>query len=262
MDDEKVLNETQEDVVDSQTEAVEETENTETVDVAEESEKEQEVAEPVEETQQNKEENAIYAKMRRKAEEEVKQKYEVERQKIEQERIKLEQLQLESKVMSEVANPQAVQNFAYEEGVSEEFARQLLTARAKEKIVEEKERVRQRNENIKRTKDSLRKEAFFNELEADLDKMISANPDIDIKTAYKFLKGDKFDELMSNREKTAEKRAIANVQDNLRRRNIGSSEYDSTSTEGLSDFAKSFNAFAGIDSREVAKHVKNRKKEK
>lgn len=253
-----------EDSVEYDTEYSEQIEYSEDEEV-EESEETQEVAEPAK-TKQSKEENAAYAKMRRKAEEEAKKKFEAEKaaleeekRRIEAERETLRQADIEKKHMQGITQDRIWQ-VANDMGVTEEVARQLLYYDAKDKARQEQDQIRQRMDSLKVQKVQLKDKPFFNELEKDIDDMIARDPNIDIQTAYTYLRGAKLDDLLEKQSKTAEKRTIANIQDKARRK-VVTSTGDSDSTASLSELGMKAAIAMGLDPREVAQTIKKNKKD-
>lgn len=263
---EKVI-EPQEDVVDSQTEEInkdvqvnEDNLKDEAVEsVKDESE---EVVEP-QQKKQSSEENKQFAKMRRKAEEEARNKLQKEREELEQARKEIEEMkrkQEEERIEKESIDSityEDIQKVAYDMNVSEEYAKKLLVAEAKNEATKKKAEYYEQFNKIQQQKAELKDKPFFNELESDIDNMLKDNPSLEPKTAYIYLRGEKFDELISKQSSIKEKSMIANMQDKSRRKSV-SSDGSTDSVPELSNFGKMFANFMGVDPREAAKIVKER----
>lgn len=267
-DDEKVLDDTQEDVVDSQEiEEIMEEDISEDIDDNEESEKKTEVAEP-DKSKQSKEENSAYAKMRRKAEEEAKQKFENERKQLEEEKKYIERQKEEfqqhnykNELLRQIT-PELIEKIAYEHGVTHEYARTLLELQVDKQVAEKKEADYKQKEIINKQKAELRQMPFFNELEKDIDEAIRNNPNVDVKTAYYFFKGQKADELKEKASKMAEKRTIANMQDKARRSVVGGGDSSDNSKVELSNDEIEMAIAFGHDPRKIKQRISEAKKKK
>jgi hypothetical protein len=202
MDEEnEILDEGQETVVESQEEVEYEADFQEDADDVEEDESEesQEVAEP-EPPKQSKEENSQYAAARRKAEAELNSKNEMARQygfnNIDEMFAAFENQKLQQKA----------EEYAYSNGITEEEAMERLKEKQRLDGLERRLMVSEQKENYFKQKAILKNEPFFDVLEQDIDKMVeqsnySLAPDV----AYKYIKGEKFDELIKQKEQTAVK---------------------------------------------------------
>jgi hypothetical protein len=264
--DDNSLNDGEEDVVDLQDEGETEMEEEDT-DLGDETEldegeEDQDAADPDKQPTQSKEENAIYAKMRRKAEEEATKKVSAELQKIETEKKeiaesnrKLKEAQREKELYSQIT-PEHINQVAEHYGVTEDYAKALIERDVKLKIYEQKEADMHRLLALEKQKSEFRSKPFFKELEKDIDNILRDNTGVDVQTAYFFLKGQKADELTSKSKSDTEKRTIANIQDRMKRRSDPTSTAQGVGTNTLSKTTQDINAFLGIDSREVAKHKK------
>lgn len=270
---ENVDNATHEDVVDSQgvedTQEVEEVEVEETQVEGEESEasidENEEVVEPQSEEGQSPEKNAQFAKMRRKAEEEARVKLEKERAELEQARKEIEEFkrqQEEARIEKETiesVTPEQISKTAYDMGVTEQYAKELLIERARNEATQKKIAYHENLSRIEKQKAELRNKPFFEDLEADIDNMIKQNPNLEPQTAYTFLRGEKFEELMSRQSNIKEKSMVANMHDKARRKPIGNDGSTDTTPE-LSDFGKQFATFMGVDPKEAAGILKTRRR--
>lgn len=227
----------------------------------EESEDDEEVADPQESTKQSPKENAQFRKMRLKAEEEARKKFEAQHMELQKLKQEIEAEKQERKIKEEYLTQEKIWAKADEEGVSEAVARKLLEVEAKEVIEAEKRKVRERFELVENEKKQLQKDEFYNEIAPEMEKILAQRPELNPTTVYYHLKGQMANELFKKASKNAEKRTIANVQDGMRRRNVPSSSGGASDTlsvlskEGL----EMANAF-GVDPREVAKRVKQARK--
>lgn len=249
---------TDEDVVDSQDSIKDD------VTQDDQTDEDPEVVEPEEgqsRTKQSPEENAIYQRLRVKAEKEIASKYEAEARRIAHEKQALEQMKTERRIMDDVLTPEKIWAKADEEGVTEDIARKLLLNEARTLIEIEKSKVRDRFTAIEQQKQVLKSQKYFKELEAEVMAAVDANPNLDVQTAFFYLRGQKQDELAKGDYKSAEKRTVANMQDNMRRRTTPPGSAGSggqvdpskvMSKEDL-DMCRRF----GNDPREVAKHIQS-----
>jgi hypothetical protein len=223
-----------------------------------EGEKDQDIAEPGK-REQSHEENAQFKKMRIKAEEQALKKLEQERKELAAERMRIDEEKREydriaqERRLQESITDDKVWQRADSEGITEQAARKIL-------LLEAREEARHRAESIERQKNAFRSKKYFNRLEKDIDKLINENPQIDVNTAYKYLVGEKLDTLLETENSDIEKRTIANVQDRMKRRPTPTTSATGQSTVRLSKETLAINAAMGVDSREVAKHVKENKK--
>jgi hypothetical protein len=227
------------------------------------------VADPEEgqaKAKQSHDENAIYQRLRVKAEKEAASKYEAEALRIAHEKQALEQMKTERRIMDDVLSPEKIWAKADEEGVTEDIASKLLLNEARTLIEVEKSKVRDRFTAIEQQKQALKSQKYFKELEAEVMAAVDANPNLDVQTAFYYLRGQKQDELAKGDYKSAEKRTVANMQDNMRRRTTAPGSAGSgthidpakyMSKEEL-DMCRRF----GNDPREVAKHIHTNQKRK
>jgi hypothetical protein len=275
------VDEGQENVVDSQTDDIsvsegstevdtqETQDNTETFesgeddDSQEQSENNQEVAAPDTDDShvQSKEENAMYAKMRRKAEQEVKERYASQYREL-QELTGLGMDETLEYLRKEKIAQEAVK-YASENNMSEEAAKRLIETETKLKALEQKEKVREFQLDINKQKKELMKEPFFGELEDEIDTLVndslSKGEMINVDAAYRFLVGKNINNLLNKAKNQTQKQTIANIHD---RANRGVS----TSSDGVGDDVdisdidmEMANAF-GNDPKEIAKYKKSKLK--
>lgn len=227
-------------------------------------EKEPEPAEP-DKSKQTKEDNALYAKMRRKAETEARLQLETERQRIEREK---EELMHEKQIIQaqKVITPEMIEQAADTYGTTTDVAYNILYQQIENKMLKERQQQLQRHSDIQTQKASLKNEPFFIELEKEVDSMLANNPDVDAKTAFYYLRGLKSPELLAKLSKEAEKRTTANIHDRMKRGGVIRSDGGSAddvdvntvlSREGL-EMALAF----GNNPKDVARYVKSQTKKK
>ena len=230
---------------------------------------EQEVADP-EQKKQSPQENAQYKKMRlrayREAKEKIEKEFEEEKKRVQQLRLQMEQDVAEKKIINEHMSSEKVAELAYDEGVSEEVARRILRAETQRIIEVEKQKVQQKFFEVQEQKKALQSKKYFKYVEKDVDALVEQNPNVSYEMAYKFIVGDKIDELEKIASKDTEKRTIANLHDRSRRRNVsgsdGGSDYQVAPSNIVSkDGLEMANVF-GVDPRELAKYVKNNTRKK
>lgn len=276
---EKVLNDThEENVVDSLTpeeqEELEqyepETDEPETVE-----DEEPEVVEPEQEEEQSPEQNAIYKKMRLKAQEEAKRELESERQRIEAEREELNRLQyereaqeVESRVYNELLTNDNIEAKEYELGVNRDVAIKLLKLEGQKLVNDERSKVSEKIKRNQSQKDDLKNDPdeveYFRLLEKDVESIIKANPGLDLhfEMVYaneKFRRRKELNKLIKN---NTEKKTLANVQDRMRRKPVSSdagSDDNVNPSAVLSKTGIDMASVFGVDPSAVAKRVKTAK---
>ena len=273
MDENSNLNEGQEEVVDPQTNEVEEIENDdlESGEVESEESEEPEVADP-EETKQTPEQDAIYKKMRLKAQEEATKELGAERQRIEAEKAELERLhyereaqQAEQRVMSNLLTEENIEAKEYELGVNRDVAIKLIQSEAQSLIHDERNKVKSVFEANQKQKESLKSAKYFNELEKEAEDLMRKTPGIDFHTAFHHLRSMKLDDLEKKSNKNAEKKTLADVQDRARRKPLtsdgGSDEHVNPSSI-LSNEEMEMTMAMGNNPKNIAKYLKNNLKNK
>ena len=222
-------------------------------------------------TKQTPKENAVYKKMRLKAEDEARKKIESElsgeKERINAMKITMEQKLSESRILDEYMNPKKIYEYADAEGVSEEMASKMLRYEAEKLIGAEKQKVTENFKQMQTIKNELRNSSkYFAMIEQEVDEIVNNNPGLDYKTAYNHTVGAKINELEKELSSKVEKRTIANVHDRARRKNVGGSDGGSdesvTPTTYLDKDSMDMSIAFGNDPREVAKYVKNNLKKK
>lgn len=228
---------------------------------------EEEVVEPQEdveeeEPQQTPEENAQFKKMRIKAEEQARKKLEAERAEIMRMKEEIEQKKAEDKLRNEYLSQQKVWDKADEEGVSEDTARKMLELELKEVIRSEREKVKQRFDELQAQKAKYQKDPYFNVINEQAEIALRNNPTLTYDTAYKYYRGEMAlnGDLSKEQEKKTVRRTLANVQDSMRRRSVPTTGGDSINdTAILSKEGKEMASAFGVDPRRVAKRIKEAK---
>jgi len=227
------------------------------------------VADP-DKSKQSIEENDQFKKMRQKAKADVLKELEAEKLKIDAEKAELEtfrkqreQESIERKHLSEIT-PEVVQNVATQYNVPEEYARALLEEQAKNNANQELAERKLKVSQAQLQKSKLKDKPYFKELEADIDKAIASNPDVDVNTAYKYLIGENLEKLIASTKSKTEKQTIANMQDKARRRSVPTSGADTGVDVGniLSKEEIEMSMAFGNDPREIARTVKEKLKTK
>ena len=267
MEDENVLNDTTSDLVSTQDNL--DTDINQTEDVDTDTSEKQEVAD-TDKVEQTPEENAIYKKMRLKAQEEARKELEAEKLSIESEKQELSKLRqqreskdAEDRILSQYLTGENIRNVAYENGVTEEVATKLIKLEAQSLIESEKQKVTQKFEAIQKQKQALKNDEFFNLIEKEVDGIVAQNPNVDFETAYHFLVGQKYKELQKKVSEKATQKTLADVQDRNRRKPVtgdSGSENTINATNVLSKRAITMAQVFGVDPNKVAKRVKEDEK--
>jgi hypothetical protein len=138
-------------------------------------------------------------------------------------------------------------------GMTEAVAKRLLIQEQKLKSIEQRDVSRERQTVLLSQKTELKDKPFFKELEADIDKMIAAAPGVDVKTAYNYLRGERFDELLKQAKDNTKKSTIADLHDKAKRGITSSSEGLGEDVD-TSDVDVSMARAFGNDPKEIAKY--------
>ena len=107
----------------------------------------------------------------------------------------------------------AINNYAEKYDVNPETAETLLKQQQEIDDMKQQSQERDRVGIIAQQKASLRDNKIYQILESDIDDMLERMPNVDVDTAFKYLKGERFDELMATAKSTATKSAVADIQD-------------------------------------------------
>lgn len=252
------VNAEQEDVVDSQEDLENETEINDNTD---ESGKNSDVAEPedeLSETKQTKEENAIYAKLRRKAEEELKTKYSPVEQSIRE----IESLTgMNVNQVTEYLRNQKIEQEAQTKadllGVTPKIAKEMIQQKMMLEDLQRRDLSREQERINLQQKTELKDKPFFKELEDDINTMVANVPGVDVKTAYYYVRGEKMEELLGKEKSNTTKRVVADMQDRAKYKNSAiNNDAPSGDSETLSREAMEMALAFGNDPKKISKYVK------
>jgi hypothetical protein len=207
---------------------------------------------------QTKDEQTIYADMRRRALKEEKDLLEREREELQRAKKELE----EEKRINSISQ-EAIWQKADEEGVSEDAARKMLILEEKNKLITERESRINRETEIRDQKKTYKNEMYFAELEQDIDNMMAQYPDVTVEGAFHYLRSVKLKELMDGKLKKKEQQTIANLHDKAKRRSVSADASDSFSAKstGLTKKLSEVWGFNDNDLQDIQKHNSRRKKE-
>lgn len=196
---------------------------------------------------QTAEENSAFAKLRRKEEELAKRE------------TALREVEIERQVETEMLHPDKVWQYADEHGITEDIAKKILMLEARQVAQQIKMEHEVKKARSKEQIEELKKNPLYKHLESDLHSLLLKNPDVEAKVAFNYLVGENSDKVAKLLETKAEKRTLANVQDNMRRRTISKSEgSDSVNTKALlSDDGMDMTRAFGTNPQKIAQYVKN-----
>jgi hypothetical protein len=74
-----------------------------------------------------------------------------------------------------------------------------------------------REAEINQQKEALKDQKFFKELEPQIDALVAQHPQLSVEVAFKYLRGQKIDELLAKATEEAKKSTIADLQDKAKR---------------------------------------------
>lgn len=140
-------------------------------------------------------------------------------------------------------------------GMTEAVARRLLKQEQEIKAIKQRDSQRDFDTVVVKQKAELKDKPFFNELEADIDKMIAAAPGVDVKTAYNYLRGERFEDLVEQAKKSAKKSTIADLHDKAKRGITSSSEGVGEDID-IADVDVNMARAFGNDPKDIAKYKK------
>ena len=106
---------------------------------------------------------------------------------------------------------QQAQVYAEEHGISPELAKEQLLLRQEVQALKQSAYMNEAKTRNLQQKAELQSKRFFKELEPEVDRLIAANPKVDVATAFKFLRGERFDELVESERKAAEKKVMEDL---------------------------------------------------
>jgi hypothetical protein len=151
-----------------------------------------------------------------------------------------------------------VKQYAEANGLTDELARDLLETKNELHNIRYQTQQSQRQAAIAKQKADLRAEPFFKELEADVDDLVAGDPNLDFRTAFIYLRGERVPQLLKQKEAATEQRVISDVQKRAKTK-VGSKTASGDTAPSLSQrqiqLAKQF----GIPLDELAKRVKGGK---
>lgn len=215
-----------------------------------------ETAEP-QDSKQTPEENAQFRKMRLKAEEEARKKFQAEKDEFEKMKLEL-QIEKEARAEKDKITQDAIWEKADSEGISESAAKKMLEHEVEQKVSQIKDRF----ERVQNQKATLMNDPFYNEIAPEMEKVLKQQPELEPQTVFYYLKGQMGDELYKKTVSKTAKKTVANIQDGMRRRNIPTSSGGASDTFAIlsKEGIEMSNAF-GNDPREVAKYIKKNKRQ-
>lgn len=116
---------------------------------------------------------------------------------------------------AEEAAQQQASQLAEQQGIPEELARRILLQENEINNLKQRDTMREVDTRNMRQKDALKDKMFFKELEPDIDALIGANPAVDVETAFKYLRGERMEDLVKQREQDARKQATQQALNNI-----------------------------------------------
>lgn len=124
----------------------------------------------------------------------------------------------------------------------------------------EETKVKEYDQQIERQKASLKDKPYFSVLEPEIDLMIKSSRAkgqlIDVEVAYKYLRGEKMEELMAEDRKNTAKGTVANIQDRMKRAGSLSPDGGGDDDVDVSSVDADMAAAFGNDPKDIAKYVK------
>jgi len=211
------------------------------------SEEEQEITSK---NKQTPEENSAFARIRRKEEELAKRE------------AAIREAEIQRQVENDMLSPEKIWDYADENGISEEMARKFLQQEAVLKSQQMKLEAEARQTRVLHQKEALQKDPLYHHFESEIDEILRNNPDVDANVAFDYVVGKNRPRLTEILSQKAEKKTLANVQDRMKRRGIGSSDAGNSSNYVsllTKDDVELCNAF-GTNPKKIALYVKNEMK--
>lgn len=120
--------------------------------------------------------------------------------------------------MEYAAQLQQYTNQGYSDAEAERLARL--------EVIEQRAMLRENNARIAEEKAALKTKKYFSELEPDIDKVLAVNPSLNVESVYKYIRGEKMEELLA-KETAATKQKTLN--------NINSKQHLNTEGDGAGD---------------------------
>ena len=141
-----------------------------------------------------------------------------------------------------------------EEGISRELAEKLVKNEREIAAIKEQQRIERVKINTAEEKDRLKDEPFFNDLYDEALKLV--NPDVNLTTAFYFIRGQKLPELLKQNKELQNKSNIANVHDSRRRRGVAGNGNTNQATPRMSPDIERMTAAFGNDLQKIASYTK------
>jgi len=125
--------------------------------------------------------------------------------------------------------------------------------------IKEAKRIQFENQ-IAKQKEAFKEKRFFKQLEPEIDNLLRTIPNVDVRTVYNYLVGEKLDELLEKEKQNVKKSTIADIADKSKRSagNVSSDGgVDDVDISNIDiDMARAF----GNDPKEIAKYKKQHMK--
>lgn len=151
-----------------------------------------------------------------------------------------------------------VKQYAENNGLTEELARDLLAMKTELTNTRYAGLQSQRQAAIAKQKADLRAEPFFKELEADVDDLVAGDPNLDFRTAFIYLRGERVPQLLKQKETATEQRVIGDVHKRAKTK-VGTQTTSGETVNGLTKRQQFWAKEFGIPPTELAKRVKGGK---
>ncbi|MFA6645329.1 MAG: hypothetical protein WCS76_03085 [Bacilli bacterium] len=141
-----------------------------------------------------------------------------------------------------------------EEGISRELAEKLVKNEREIAKIKEQQRIERVKINTAEEKDRLKNEPFFNDLYDEALKLV--NPDVNLTTAFYFIRGQKLPELLNKNKELQNKSNIANVHDSRRRRGVAGNSNANKVLPTMSRDIEAMTKAFGNDLQKIASYTK------
>ncbi len=141
-----------------------------------------------------------------------------------------------------------------EEGISRELAEKLVKNEREIAKIKEQQRIERVKINTAEEKDRLKNEPFFNDLYDEALKLV--NPDVNLTTAFYFIRGQKLPELLNKNKELQNKSNIANVHDSRRRRGVAGNSNANKALPTMSRDIEAMTKAFGNDLQKIASYTK------
>ena len=140
------------------------------------------------------------------------------------------------------------------EGISRELAEKLVKNEREIAAIKEQQRIERVKINTAEEKERLKDEPFFNDIYDEALKLV--NPDVNLTTAFYFIRGQKLPELLNKNKELQNKSNIANVHDSRRRRGVAGNSNTNPATPRMSPDIERMTAAFGNDLGKIASYTK------